>query len=165
MNNKLRSKCFYCISDWAVKTTMQKNLFSKNEIKERSVPGNQEFLIWSAGQGKFYFKHKTNLCDKFNLLVRKRVDSFLLKLLEITLIAPAFVVSVVYVPILVYFFLEIPLNLKKQFLQCLVEAIFFSTTSWKLLFLFSEIFLCIKVEAANRCPTQYIQKETFVNTL
>ena len=116
-------------------------------------------------QGKFYFKHKTNLCDKFHLLVRNRVDSFLLKLLEITLIAPAFVVSVVYVPILVYFFLEIPLNLKKQFLQCLVEAIFFSATSWKLLFLFSEIFLCIKVEAANRCPTQYIQKETFVNTL
>ena len=54
------------------------------------------------------------MCDKFHLLVRNRVDSFLLKRLEIALIALAFVVSVVYVPILVHFFLEISLNLKKK---------------------------------------------------
>ena len=80
----------------------------------------RSYLNKKITQGTFYFKHKRNLCDKFHLLVRNRVDSFLLKLFEITLIVLAFVVSVVYIPILVHFFLEISLNLKKQFLQCLV---------------------------------------------
>ena len=34
-------------------------------------------------------------------------------------IAPTFMVSVVYVPILVHFSLEIPPSLEEQFLQCL----------------------------------------------